>query len=178
MNLKHKAVLFLLLCCQVAALADGVKTAAPLVHEGIVAAPIKDVWAAFTTKEGLESWMAAHADIEVKIGGRMRTQYDPKGVIGDAGTIENEIISYEPERMISIRVAKAPAGFPFPNAVKTMWTVIYFEAASTQTTRLRIAGMGFGDDEESKKMRAFFERGNAYTLKQLQARFAAPKTDK
>jgi hypothetical protein len=32
--------------------------------------------------------------------------------------------------------------------------------------------LGFGEDEESKKMRAFFDRGNAFTLKKLQERFA------
>ena len=32
----------------------------PLVHEGIVDAPLAAVWTAFTTKEGQESWMVAH----------------------------------------------------------------------------------------------------------------------
>ena len=55
-----------------------------LVHEGLVNAPVDRVWAAFTTTEGLESWMAAHAAIELKIGGKMKTQYDPRGTIDDA----------------------------------------------------------------------------------------------
>ena len=32
---------------------------------------------------------------------------------------------------------------------------------------------GYGDDEESQKLRGFFDRGNAYTLKKLQEKFAA-----
>jgi uncharacterized protein YndB with AHSA1/START domain len=148
-----------------------------LVHEGVVAAPLRDVWAAFTTKAGQESWMAAHSEVELKVGGLMRTHYDPKGTLGDPKTIENTIISYDPGRMLSIRVTKAPEGFPFPNAVKAMWTVIYFEAAGPQATRVRIVGLGFGGDEESKKMRAFFDRGNAFTLKKLQERFAPKKSD-
>ena len=147
----------------------------PLVHEGIVAAPLEDVWTAFTTKAGLESWMVAHAEIELKIGGRMRTHYDPKGTIGDAKTIENEIICYDPKRMLSFKVSKPQEGFPYPNAVKKMWTVIYLEPDSPKTTRVRVVGLGFGDDEESKKMRAFFDRGNAFTLKKLQERFATKK---
>ena len=39
----------------------------PLVHEGLVNAPLDQVWAAFTTKAGSESWMVAHAEIELKI---------------------------------------------------------------------------------------------------------------
>lgn len=144
-----------------------------LIHEGVVAAPLGDVWKAFTTKEGQESWMVAHSEVELKIGGRMRTHYDPKGTIGDAKTIENTIICYDPERMLSIKVSKAPDGFPFPNAVKNMWTVIYFEEKDPKSTRVRVVGLGFGDDEESKEMRAFFDRGNAFTLKKLQERFAS-----
>jgi uncharacterized protein YndB with AHSA1/START domain len=144
----------------------------PLVHEGIVAAPLDDVWTAFTTKKGQESWMVAHSEIDLKIGGKMRTHYDPKGSIGDAKTIENTIICYDPKHMLSLRVSKPPDGFPFPNAVKNMWTVIYFEASGPMTTRVRSVGLGIGDDEESKKMRAFFDRGNAFTLKKLQEKFA------
>ncbi len=44
-----------------------------LVHEGVVKAPVDKVWAAFTTKEGLESWMAAHAQIDLKVGRRLET---------------------------------------------------------------------------------------------------------
>ncbi len=146
-----------------------------LVHEGVVAAPLAKVWAAFTTKEGQESWMVAHSEIELKLGGRMRTHYDPKGSIGDSKTIENTILCYDPERMLSIKVSKPPERFPFPNAVKNMWTVIYFEKSGSETTRVRIVGLGFGDDEESTKMREFFDRGNAFTLKKLQERFAPKK---
>lgn len=162
----------------VPALAYGQREDNRLVHEGIVAAPVKDVWLAFTTKKGQESWMVAHSEVDLKVGGLMRTNYDPKGRIGDSKTIENMIISYDPERMLSMRVTKPPEGFPFPNAVMNMWTVIYFEAVGPQSTRVRFVGLGFGADEESVKMRAFFDRGNAYTLKQLQERFAQKKSDK
>ena len=144
-----------------------------LVHEGTVNAPLEQVWAAFTTKEGLESWMAAHAEIELRLGGTMKTQYDPKGSVNDDRAIENTIISYEPMRMLSLKVAKAPQRFPFPNAIKSMWTVVYFEATNDNATRVRVVGLGFSNDEESKKMRAFFDRGNASTLQRLQKRFAA-----
>ena len=143
-----------------------------IVHEGIVNAPVDQVWAAFTTVEGLESWMAAHATIELKIGGRMKTQYDPKGTVDDAKAIENTILSYEPLRMLSIKVAKAPDTFPFPNAIKNMWTIVYFTPEGDKTTRVREVSMGFGNDNESKKMREFFNRGNAFTLQKLQKRFA------
>lgn len=146
-----------------------------LVVEGVVDANVDDVWNAFTTKKGLESWMVAHAEIEVKIFGKMRTQYSAEGKIGDANTIENTIISFDPKRMLSMKCTKTPQKFPFPNAIKNMWSVIYFEKAAESKTKVTFISFGFSDDDESKKMRAFFARGNAYTLKKLQERFAKKK---
>src|SRR5438876_515217 len=80
----------------------------PLVHETIVNAPLDQVWAAYTTKTGLESWMVAHAEIDLKIGGKMKTRYDPKGTVDDSKAIENAILSYEPMRMFSFKVTKSP----------------------------------------------------------------------
>ena len=81
------------------------------------------------------------------------------------------LLAYEPERMFSIKVTKAPEKFPFRSRIGDMWTVLYFQPNPEGKTTLRIVGMGFGKDEESQKMKAFFEQGNAYTLAQLQKRF-------
>jgi uncharacterized protein YndB with AHSA1/START domain len=147
-----------------------------LVHEGVIAAPVEKVWAAYTTSDGLQSWMAPHAEIDVRIGGKMRTNYNKDGVLGDAGTIENTILAYEPLRMLSIKVAHAPEKFPFKHAIENMWTVLYFEPLAPDRTRLRCVSMGFTDDDESRQMRAFFDRGNAYTLRKLQEFFGMPTT--
>ena len=144
-----------------------------LVHEALVNAPVDRVWAVLTTKEGMESWMTAHAAVELKVGGTMKSQYDPKGTVDDASAIENTILSYDPMSMLSFKVTRTPDGFPFPNAIKNMWTVVYFIPEGSNMTRVREISMGFGKDDESKKMREFFDRGNAYTMQKLQERFPA-----
>ena len=155
-------------CAQVSA-----QNEAPIVHEGVVEAPLEQVWTAFTTSAGLRSWLAPHAEIDLRVGGLMRANYNPDGRIGDAGTIENVILSFDPPRMISIKVARPPAGFPFPNAVRTMWTVIYFSSAGPSSTSVREVTLGFTRDPESQRMRAFFAQGNATTFAQLQRHFAS-----
>lgn len=145
----------------------------PLVFEGVVDAPVDSVWDAFTTRAGIESWMAAHASFDLRIGGTMQTVYAATAKLGDPSTIENRILAYEQKRMLAIQVSKAPEGFPFPNAIKSMWTVIYFDAVDPTKTRIREVSMGFGSDDESQKMRQFFDRGNAFTMAALQKRFAA-----
>ena len=144
----------------------------PIVSESTIDAPVEAVWAAWTTSDGLRAWLAPHAETELRLGGMMRASYNAKGTLGDPGTIENTILSFEPKRMLSIKVSKAPQTFPFPNAIQQMWTVLYFEPEGANRTRLRVVGLGFGADEESQKMRSFFEKGNEFTLKQLQSHFS------
>lgn len=151
----------------------GAQDLGPVVHEGIVEASLDQVWAAFTTGEGLRAWLAPHAEIDLRVGGLMQTNYSAQGRLGDPQTIENTILSFEPRRMISIKVSKAPDTFPFPNAIRQMWSVIYFEAVAPGRTTVREVSLGFGADQESQKMRAFFDQGNATTLSQLQRHFAA-----
>ncbi len=145
------------------------------VTEGVIDAPPDAVWNAYATKEGQEAWNVAHAEIDLRIGGTMRTHYDAKGRIGDANTIENVILAFEPGRMLTLKVGKPPETFPFKEAIKHVWHVVYFEEAGPGRTRVRVVGLGYGADEESKKLRAFFEKGNAYTLKKLQEHWAKQK---
>jgi uncharacterized protein YndB with AHSA1/START domain len=160
-------VLVIVLCGTLSAQEVG-----PIINEGIVDAPLEQVWAAWSTSDGLRSWLAPHAHIDLRLGGLMRTNYTASGTLGDPQTIENSILSFDPLRMISIRVAKTPDRFPFPNAIQRMWTVIYFEAVEPGRTRVRSVSLGFEANEESQKMRAFFAQGNATTLSQLQRHFA------
>ena len=102
------------------ALAGPLRAQDPLVTEGVVDAPPDSVWKAFTTAAGLESWMAPHASVDLRIGGVMQAVYAPDAQVGGPSTIENTILAYEPTRMLAIRVSRAPEGFPFPNAVRNI----------------------------------------------------------
>jgi uncharacterized protein YndB with AHSA1/START domain len=166
-----KSLTFLTFVICVLAIARPASATESIVTEGVVNAPVAEVWNAWATTAGLKSWLAPHADIDLRIDGMMRSNYDPKGSLSDPATIENKILAYEPERMLSIKVAKAPETFPFKDKIGDMWTVLYFQSTTDGKTTLRIVGMGFGSDDESQRMKKFFEQGNAYTLAQLQKRF-------
>ena len=137
---------------------------APLITEGFVNAPIREVWTLFTTSEGYRKTGVAQAQVDLRIGGEIRTHYDPKGRLGDPETIVNEILAYEPERMLAIRVKQAPASFPHRSALDGTWSVIYFAPAGENVTQVRIVGLGYNDSEASQAMRKFFVEGNRWTL--------------
>ena len=141
--------------------------------EAVIDAPQAEVWTAFTTRAGVESWMVAKASIDLRLGGLMRTQYRKEGELGDDGTIENTFLSFDAPRMYSMRISKPPVKFPFANAWKKVWTVVYFDPVETGRTRVTIRMLGYGDDKESQDMREFFAFGNQYTLDMLAAKFKA-----
>ena len=144
----------------------------PLVSEAIVDATPDQVWDVWTTKQGIQSWMVPQADIDLRVGGKMRTHYDPKGTLGDAQGIEHTILAFDPKRMFAFKTVKCPETFPFKKAMEPVWNVVYMEAVDAQHTRVTVRCLGYGDDEESRKMRAFFAKGNAYTLELLKKLFA------
>ena len=155
-------------CCGAVA-----QNVSPIVQEGTVNTSIDTVWRAWTTSEGLQSWLAPHAAIDLRVGGKMRANYDAAGSLDDGQAIENTILSYEPERMLSIRVSKAPDGFPFADVIQDMWTVVYFEPRGPNATQVRVVSLGFTTEPQSQAMRAFFEQGNADTVRQMQERIGA-----
>ncbi len=142
------------------------------VTETTVDAPVAEVWRLFTTREGVESWMVAKAEVDLRVGGSLRTHYDPAGRLGDPNTITNTILSYEPERMLSLQATGIPKDFPHRRGTEGTWSVLYFEALPDNRTRLRLVSLGYGDDPESLAAYAFFEKGNAWTLEQLRKKLA------
>ncbi|MGH9317469.1 MAG: SRPBCC family protein [Thermoanaerobaculia bacterium] len=145
------------------------------VNEGLVNAPPSEVWKVWSTPEGFKALGVAKADMDFRIAGLIRSHYKPDGVLGDEGTIQNRILAFEPRRMLAIQIDRPPETFPFKHAGKNTGTVITLIDQGDGRTLVRIASMGYASDEESKAMRQFFETGNDWTIKALQAHFDAGK---
>jgi uncharacterized protein YndB with AHSA1/START domain len=163
------SLLFLALSVGTAAAQD----TTPVVTEGFVGAPVSTVWDAWTTLAGLKAWLTPHADVDLKVGGLIRTNYRENEVLGDPGTIIYTIRDFEPRRMLKYEITGPPRNWQFPNAVKQLSVVIYFEPVDQQLTNIRIVSGGFTADDESQRMRAFFADGDQITLERLQLHFLA-----
>lgn len=143
-----------------------------------VEAPLDRVWDRFTTKPGIESWMAKHAEIDLRRGGLLRANYNDDPKPDDGTWIVHEFLNVDPQRMLSTHLLRCPDGFPYPNAIKNMWSVMRFEPVSESSTRISLIGLGYGDDPESREMYAFFEKGNAFLLDKLRSLFSPPPADR
>jgi len=141
-----------------------------VVNEIVIDAASTDVWDAYTDPETMREWQVPRiSPFELRIGARWRTSYDAGASLADDDPtiIESEILAFDPGRMLAVRTVKTPADFPFPRAILEVWTVLYLEPLGPSSTRVTTRMFGFTDDEESRDMRAFFERGNAYELTKL-----------
>ena len=144
----------------------------PIDVEAIVDAPVGAVWDAFTTKAGIESWMTAAGDVDLRIGGLMKTSYRRGADLNGDTAIHQSILSIDPGRMLSFRTVKSPKDFPFADVIAQTWTVIYMEPAGAGRTKVTARMLGYTSAPDSQKMRAFFKTGNKATLDSLVKTFA------
>jgi uncharacterized protein YndB with AHSA1/START domain len=139
--------------------------------EDVVNATVDDVWKAWTTKAGIESWMTAKADIDLKVGALLRTSYNAASTLDDDASIHHVILAFDPGRMLAFRTVKPPRTFPWPSAIAQTWTVVYLEPVAPARTKVTIRMLGYRDDDELRQMKPFFEKGNRVTLDALKKKF-------
>ncbi len=136
-------------------------------NEVDIAAPPSAVWQAFTTTDGLRGFVAPVAAIDFRLGGIWEASYAPGAHLGDPGNILNQVISYLPGRMLSIRVTRTPPGFEHPEVARAVWTVIEIEDLGDGRSRVITSMCGWKRGPDWDAVYAFFERGNAVVSEHL-----------
>lgn len=139
-----------------------------LIQEVTIEAPIKTVWDAHTTSEGWRSWVAPVADVDLTIGGLIRTNYRSDGKLTDEDAIKLQIINYVPHRILTLQ---AELGENFPRVLKDrekqMYNVITFERIDDERTKLTSFGVGYKDSPELQEMLQFFVKANEDSYQSL-----------
>jgi uncharacterized protein YndB with AHSA1/START domain len=139
-----------------------------LVIEVTVPAPLSEVWKAFTTSEGLSTWLTPGAVVDLREGGEW-TAHFPGGSTG-GGTI----LSFVPEKELVLS-ALAPDRFPTVRATRTK-ARFSFEAQGSSTV-VRLTQTGWKEGEEWVKAYEYLTVGNAQLLATLHHRFVSGPID-
>lgn len=142
-----------------------------LVTEAVVNAPIDTVWALFTTAAGYQELGAAKADVDLRIGGLVRTHADAGGTLGDENSMARELLAFDPPHMLASRPTQVPAAFANRDAFLKTWTVIYFNSIAGATTHVRVVTLGYDDSAPSQAARAATEQRHRATLDRLVKRY-------
>jgi len=140
-------------------------------HEIEIPAPVDSIWASFTTVEGMKTWMVPVAEIELKTGGKLETNYDPSAHIGDSLNIHNTVLCYIPRQMFSFRIGLTKNFPPDPRLASTLFFVLLIEKVGDNSTRVEGSMLGWGVGEQWDDVYKKFEWGNGYTFEQLYKRF-------
>lgn len=147
------------------------------VHEIIVPATSKEVWESLTTSEGVMSWAVPFAHVDFRLNGIWESSYDLNAQRGSPSNIKNKFISYIPERMMAMQAVQAPPSFQHREVLDELFSVFELEALGESETRVTVYGVGYRDTPEMNEVRAFFERGNAWSMQKLYERFAEGPVD-
>jgi uncharacterized protein YndB with AHSA1/START domain len=133
-----------------------------LVIELEVPAPVSDVWRAFSTSEGLSTWLTPSATVDLRPGGEW-TAHFPGGSTG-GGTI----VSFVPEKELMI-AALAPDQFPHVRAERTRAT-FQFQSRG-EATVVRLTQTGWKSGPEWTRAYEYLVAGNAELMATLHKRF-------
>ncbi len=149
-----------------------------LVHEVIIPASLEDVWEAYTTKEGLETWAVPQCEIDFRSGGMMKVRYELEGQIGDENTVVNFIVNFVTWKMITLQ---SPLSKRFPEEVRkaspNMYTIVEFQTIDESHTMLTAYETGFKTGDVWDKTIQFFREGNEEAYRMLIDRFVKGPVD-
>lgn len=136
-----------------------------LIQEFTVKAPIESVWNAYTTKTGWESWAVPIAEIDLKVGGFIKTNYNKSGKIGDSTTIVTHIINYVPKRVLTLQ-AEITDNFPefMKQEEKDFYNVICFDESEAGYTRVQSYGIGYKNIPKYLSLMNYFIPANEQLL--------------
>jgi uncharacterized protein YndB with AHSA1/START domain len=123
-----------------------------------------DVWKAFSTSEGLSTWLAPGAVVDLKPGGEWMVHFPGSSSAG------GNIVSFIPNKEIVIS-ALAPEQFP---AVRAQRTTARFELEDHGAgTLVRLTQTGWKDGAEWDRAYEYLMAGNAQLLATLHKRFVS-----
>lgn len=130
--------------------------------------PLDSVWNAYTTAKGWENWATSMAEMDFKVNGLIRTNYNKDGEIGDESTITLHIINYIPKRMLTLQ-AELTKNFPefMKQDEKDLFNMILFEKISPTKTKVISYGIGYKNNEKYMSLMKFFIQGNEQSYRNL-----------
>jgi uncharacterized protein YndB with AHSA1/START domain len=143
----------------------------PVINEAVIDGSADEIWRLITTKGGMESWMVPHADVDLRVGGFVKTNHAPDGKIGDTRTVTNRILALQPKQKFSFQTAEVPEGIPMVASLIGTWYEIQLKPLTREQTRVRCVGRGFPGGPLGYAARTFADRGSVWALQQLQKVF-------
>lgn len=115
--------------------------------ETVVDAPVTEVWVTWTTKKGLESFLAPESYVDLRVDGTIDIFFFPEAPEGHRGAEGMRILSVIPNKMFSF-TWNSPPDLPEIRNQRTHVTLKFFPADPRNSrTKLVLIHDGWGDGE-------------------------------
>lgn len=135
-----------------------------------VSASLPDVWNAWTTVEGVNSFFSSDADIDLRVGGKYEVYFLMDAPKGSRGSEDCKVLSFLPMRMLSFEW-NAPPSFGDLRYTKTR-VVITFDKKADDTTAVTLSHLGWGAGDDWDELYNYFDQAWASVLKSLSDHFS------
>jgi uncharacterized protein YndB with AHSA1/START domain len=143
--------------------------------ETVVAAPVSEVYTTWTTVDGVKSFFAPNAVIELKSNGLYEMHMNPFAPPGERGADDMRILGVQENRMLSF-TWNAPPHLPEARKQRTA-VIVRFTATSPNQTRVSLHHSGWGEGGEWDKAHDYFSKAWPYVLGNLKKRFESGPID-
>lgn len=167
---------FVLVAGFTVAVADSPDSDRVLSKEVIVATPRHDVWRAWTTRDGVCSFFAPEANVELRVGGPYEILFNPDAEPGSRGGEGCRVLSYLPDEMFSFEWNFPPSIPSLRSAGTKTHVVLLFDELPDNQTRVRFAQLGWGEGADWDAGYAYFDKAWSWVLGRLRDRFAPTLT--
>ena len=145
--------------------------------ETVVNASLEDVWRAWTTNEGVQTFFAQRTNVKLEIGGPFEMFFIADNPKGSQGSEDCHFLSYLPMEMLSFSWS-APPQFKHARPYRT-WVVLRFEKIGPERVKLKLSHLGWEEMkaahpkyvEEWEQVYDYFTEAWPYVVGNLKKRF-------
>jgi hypothetical protein len=130
----------------------------------------------WTTVEGVTSFFAPKANIELKVGGMYELYFEPEAPIGFQGIEGCKILELIPQTHFAFEFI-APPQFPNVRRLKTQVSLGFDQVQKAALNRVRLKHTGFLAGEEWDAAYSFFSWSWDLVLARFQQRFSTGPID-
>ena len=164
-NFKLVAFLLMMLLTPLASLADE-----RAIDEKItVKASVDEVWKAWTTTEGIKSFFAPDAKVELRVDGPFEIYMNPFAVPGLKGADDMRIIGFQEKKMLTF-TWNAPPSLPEARKQRSV-VIVRFIWRGDVLTDVTLHHVGWGEGGEWDKAYDYFSKSWPNVMKNLKKRF-------
>jgi uncharacterized protein YndB with AHSA1/START domain len=139
--------------------------------EIVVPATLEEVWNAWTTTQGVQTFFSPEAKVELAVGGAYEIYFLLDQPYGSQGSEGCRVLSYLPTEMLSFSW-NAPLEFGELRDRHTL-VVLRFEEVEPGKVKVLLWQHGWGRGENWDGLYGYFEKAWAHVLGNLKKRFAA-----